>query len=249
MSGALLDLPPYTIRENPKAKRVILKISAQHGLTVVIPKGFRRQDIPAILQAKKEWISRTWRRLAKAAAMPAPRRELPHVIVLAAIGQEVAVAYEPGPSGELVLHQEQPQLIVIRGDLQVPEEGAALLQQWLRHQGRRHLLPWLQGLSAATNLRCRRVQIRGQQSRWGSCSGRGTISLNYNLLFLRPALVRYLLLHELCHTVHLNHSPAFYALLATWVPDYLKLRQEMRQSWLQIPWWASCPGQGSGPPR
>lgn len=249
MTSAVQDLPPYTIRENPRAKRVIVKISAQHGLVVVIPKGCRRQDIPAILQAKQAWISRTWRRLAEAAAGPAPRRELPHVIVLAAIGQEVAVTYEPGPPGELALLQVQPQQIVIQGDLQVPEEGASLLKKWLRHQGRRHLLPWLQELSVATSLRYRRVQIRGQKSRWGSCSAQGTISLNYNLLFLRPALVRYLMFHELCHTVHLNHSPAFYALLASWVPDYLKLRQEMRQAWLQIPWWASGSGQESGPPH
>ncbi|MGQ9922229.1 MAG: M48 family metallopeptidase [Desulfobacca sp.] len=233
------DLPPCTVRENPRAKRLILKISAQHGLVVVIPPGFPRQDLPAILNAKEEWITRTWRRLA--AAPPSPARLLPQAIELAAIGQEVAVVYEPGSPGKLALFQMQPQQIVIRGAGVCSEDVAPLLQKWLQHQGRRHLLPWLKELSAATNLQCRRVQIRGQKSRWGSCSARGTISLNYNLLFLRPAMVRYLLLHELCHTVHLNHSPEFYALLGTWVPDYQRLRREMRQAWQQIPWWALYP--------
>ncbi len=238
MTAGVQDLPSYTIRESSRAKRVILKISRLHGLVVVIPKGFQKENIPRIIQEKQEWLARACRRLAEAAPVPEPRWQLPHVIALAAIGQEVAVTYEPGPAGELALCKVQQHQIIMRGALSVPEDGASLLKKWLQYQGRRHLLPWLQELSVATDLRGRRVQIRGQKSRWGSCSGRGTISLNYNLLFLRPALVRYVLLHELCHTVHLNHSPEFYALLGTWAPDYRSLRRELRQAWPQIPWWA-----------
>jgi predicted metal-dependent hydrolase len=82
-----------------------------------------------------------------------------------------------------------------------------------------------------------RGQIRGQRTRWGSCSGRGTISLNWHLLFLTPAEVRYVLLHELCHTIELNHSPRFWQLLSQHQPDSDSLRQGMRRAWQELPAW------------
>jgi hypothetical protein len=82
-----------------------------------------------------------------------------------------------------------------------------------------------------------RGQIRGQRTRWGSCSGRGTISLNWHLLFLTPEQVRYVLLHELCHTVELNHSPRFWRLLQQHQPDSEVLRQVMRRAWQDLPAW------------
>ena len=75
------------------------------------------------------------------------------------------------------------------------------------------------GAAAAWSLRgelnysVERVVIRCQRTRWGSCSTRGTVSLNCSLVFLRPEVVRYLFMHELAHTRHMNHSPGFWRLV------------------------------------
>lgn len=74
----------------------------------------------------------------------------------------------------------------------------------------------------------RRVVIRNQKTRWGSCSRRGTLSFNYRILDLSPALVDYLIVHELCHLQEMNHSPRFWALVAREVPDYRAARQALR---------------------
>jgi hypothetical protein len=81
------------------------------------------------------------------------------------------------------------------------------------------------------------VSIRGQRSRWGSCSATGDISLNYQLLFLPPHLVRHVLVHELCHTVELNHSSRFWKTVARFEPGLVQLREEMRRSWSHVPGW------------
>ncbi len=137
---------------------------------------------------------------------------------------------------ELTQHQEGS--LRISGCCTDVEACGDLLKRWLQQQGRLHLIPWLQHLSSETGLGFHKVQIRSQKSRWGSCSSRGTISLNCQLLFLRPELVRSLIIHELCHTVHLNHSARFYQLWTDFVPNCQELRAEMQRARQLLPWWS-----------
>jgi hypothetical protein len=232
------NLPPFTIRESPRAKRVTLKVSVRHGLEVVIPPGFSRRQVIQFLHSKQDWIQQAFRKIQAAAAPLDQPRELPTTIHFPAVNLIFTVAYAffAQPGLELVHHD--PVNLQISGNTRDLAAGRNLLQRWLQHQGRVHLIPWLARLSSEIGFACRRVQIRNQKTRWGSCSSLGTISLNQNLLFLRPPLVRYLLIHELCHTVHLNHSASFYRLLAQFSPDYQTLRTELRQSRPHLPWWA-----------
>ena len=78
------------------------------------------------------------------------------------------------------------------------------------------------------NLFPNRIAIRNTKSRWGSCSKRGNLNFNYRIVFLPPALADYLVVHELCHLGEFNHSPKFWNLVAVAVPDYKKLRKELR---------------------
>ncbi|HXV97711.1 MAG TPA: M48 family metallopeptidase, partial [Anaerolineae bacterium] len=99
------------------------------------------------------------------------------------------------------------------------------------------LVSWLTEMSRIENLPFKRAAIRGQKSRWGSCSSTGTISLNYKLLFLPVSLVRYVLIHELCHTRYLNHSKKFWSLVKQKEPAYKAAQIELRAAWRYVPGW------------
>lgn len=77
--------------------------------------------------------------------------------------------------------------------------------------------------------RFNRVSIRNQRTRWGSCSSNKNLSFNYRLLYLPEYLREYVVVHELCHLQEMNHSPAFWKLVAETIPDYKERRADLKQ--------------------
>lgn len=74
-----------------------------------------------------------------------------------------------------------------------------------------------------------KVSIRSQKTRWGSCSSKGALSFNYKIALLPPELAEYLVVHELCHLGEMNHSPRFWKLVGKAVPEYARLRKDLRK--------------------
>lgn len=228
------DLPQYTLKESQRAKHVRLKITAESGLVITIPAGFPKRKIPHILREKQAWIERHLNQLAQRLAEDFP----PQQLHLQAIQQEWQIHYAPAMSdARVVLKPHDAQCLSISGDHNDPEALKQVLRRWLQHMGKTHLRPWLFELSESTHLPIQKITIRGQKTRWGSCSSRGNINLNYKLLFLPPAQARYVMLHELAHTQHMNHSPAYWQFLQTLEPQALILDKAMNQAWKHVPVW------------
>lgn len=78
-------------------------------------------------------------------------------------------------------------------------------------------------------LEYRRITVRNQKARWGSCSREGVLSFNYRLYFLPQSLLDYVVVHEICHLQEMNHSKRFWALVAKTCPDHILLRRELRK--------------------
>jgi predicted metal-dependent hydrolase len=235
-----MDLPHnYTVRISPRAKYVRLQLSALEGLVIVVPRGFDQRLIPGLLAEKRTWLERAWKRLqaGQGRATPAPQDKLPATLSLRAIGEVWRVEYHATSVGHVAARERAGHRLLLAGRIGDRQACIAALRRWLSRKAHEHLEPWLAQVGHEGGFKWRRVIIRAQRTRWASCSTSGSISLSVKLLFLPPELVRYVLLHELCHTVEPNHSPRFWALLQRHDPDCMLRRKEMRAAGRLAPAW------------
>ncbi|KAM3098766.1 M48 family metallopeptidase [Phormidesmis sp. 146-35] len=237
--GQLTALPDYKIRESLKAKHVSLRMSVQGGLEVIIPKGFDQSRIPEILQHKQSWIEKTIGRLEEQRQQLALEvsHALPDELNLRATAQLWQVDYVPTSASRITLTEKSKSRLILKGCTQNEEACKSLLQQWLSHKAYQRLVPWLWSVSQELQLPFNKASVRGQKTLWASCSYQKNISLNYKLLFLPPHLVRYVLIHELCHTIHLNHSVQFWDLVLAKEANYEALDRELRKCSHYVPGW------------
>ncbi len=178
-------------------------------------------------------------RVAKYRALfPSAAWEVPERITFPAIQRTWLVEKRPEATSRVTVRERKDGVLQVSGNVGHAAVCGAALQRWWLRQGRKHLVPLLHDVGRETGQSFARASVRRQRSRWGSCSRRKAISLNAKLLFLDPALVRYVMIHELCHTREMNHAPSFWRLVQKECPDFRELRKAIHQAWRIIPSWA-----------
>jgi len=233
-------LPEYTVRESTRAKHVRLRVSTHDGLVVVVPNGFDRAQIPGILVEKKRWLNRAMTEVDRRREVMEPADELPERIALRAIGEDWTVERQECEASSVRTTEHVDNRLLVRGVIDTPDVWRPALRRWVVGKAKQSLVPWLEAVAEERGFQVGRVSIRCQKTRWGSHSKRGTISLNAQLLFVPPQLVRYVFLHELCHSVHLDHSARFWNLLRQHEPQTDRLRKELRAAWRYVPGWSTA---------
>ena len=233
-------LPPYTIRVSQRARRVRLTVTAREGLVVTVPRTWRG-DADEVVRSKAAWATNALASVADRRARVEGGAEtlLPHVIELRMAGETWPVHYrQTGAAGVRAIPVGGT--LEVRGDINDAEACLAALSRWLDRTSRDLLLPHLALASAESNVPYASARVRRQRTRWGSCSSRGTISLNRGLVFLPEHLVTALMLHELAHTRVLNHSVRFWDVLAQLDPTYEMHRAALRDATRLVPAWADA---------
>ena len=220
---------PFAVRISPRARRLTARVHVGGRVEIVVPVGVHAHAVRDFVQRFTPWIDR---KVAAMRCFVAPAEPVPPAVEFAFSGEHLAVEWRRGPVRKL--EQDSGRILV-----QAPDDSAAraLLQRWLKSAADERLTPRLLELAAELKYSVSRVSIRCQRTRWGSCSTRGTVSLNCSLVFLRPEVVRYLFIHELAHTKHMNHSASFWRLVEKLEPDYRQLDRELLAGWRTVPAW------------
>jgi predicted metal-dependent hydrolase len=220
---------PFAVRVSPRARRLTARVYVGGRVEIVVPIGVNAHTVRDFVQRFTPWIDR---KVAAMQCFAAPSEPVPAIIEFAFTGEKFAVEWRKGSKRRLA--QAEGRIMLQAAD----ETGArTLLQSWLKRAAFERLAPGLMQLADELNCPVARVSIRSQRTRWGSCSTRGTVSLNCSLLFLAWEVVRYLFIHELAHTKHMNHSASFWRLVEKIEPDYRRLDRDLLAGWRTVPGW------------
>lgn len=226
------DWPPtYTIKRHWRARHVKMSYSRAHGLEITVPLRFSKKHLPAIIEENKDWIVK--QKQIYGQITPVTR---PTDIAFAAFQQTWSVHYfqtDKRPRIKSLANHG----IILSGDIEEISVCVDKLTAWVKQQAKTLLTGYFRELAAQMGLIYLDVTVRSQTTLWGSCSQDKSIRLNYKLIFLPESLMRHIMIHELCHTRHMNHSDKFWQLVAHYDQDWKQHRKAMKRADDFIPAW------------
>lgn len=180
------------------------------GITLTLPLRYPLSDALAFVDSKADWIVRARERVRK-------KESLPRIILPPFRSRLHELKFETGGKPGFRISKGETRVCLSPDWAPEGNQAQQLIKQAVTETFRaeaKQLLPArVAGLAARHGLKYTGLAFRNTVSRWGSCSSRNSISLSVNLMLLPDHLIDYIILHELCHTVHKNHGPKFHALL------------------------------------
>jgi len=230
---------PVAVRVSVRARGIVLRLLPGRGLEVVAPEGVGPAHLIQAVEARLDWIAAACDRLAAEGELPGsgatPPR--PSQLVMTAFSRQWRISYLDKDRPGCAATVRGPDALVLSGDVDDAVAVSAALHEFCRNRGGELLRAALAEVSRTSGLSYSGVTIRAQRTRWGSCTAKGRINLNFSLIFLPWELCRLVLLHELCHTVELNHSARFWALLERHAPGCQKLDARLNSARHYLPLW------------
>ncbi len=207
----------YQVRRSDRARRVRVTVDAVRGVEVVLPRRAPEREAAAAIRELRPWIERRVAELAGARAAVAARGDtVPY------LGQTLALVTDPRRRSRVVRRGDA--LLVPAGSERVPA-----LERWYRRAARAEIEPRLERACELAGTSYTALTIRGQRTRWASCSRSGAMSFNWRLLLAPEAVLDYVIWHEVCHLEVMDHSKRFWRLVAGRSPGY---REQVR--WLKV---------------
>jgi len=211
---------PLRIVENTRARRLTLRIDpGGQGLRVTVPPGIPAREVDRFIDRHQGWLEA---RLAKVPDKPQvrpgvkiPVRGVPHLIL-----------HEPSKRGSVTVAEVngQPALIVHGERTHLPRRVA----DFLKREAKKDIDALVAKHTATIGRKAKAVRFKDTTSRWGSCTSDGTLSFSWRIMMAKPAVIDYLVAHEVAHLKEMNHGPNFWKLCQDLCP-----RTEEAKAWLK----------------
>lgn len=208
------DTYNYTLQRQHR-KTVQIELTAAATLVIKAPSHIAWDEIRLLLQQKADWLRERTIQLQKKPAPPA----LQNGSALLYKGRYLALQASASQRKPAVNLRENSLCVNLYQE-ESPVQLKALLLCWYRQQAatalRQRTIFWCDKIGTTVH----KVTLKDQKTRWGSCSSLGNINYNWRIIMAPAETLDYLVIHELCHRIHLNHSPAFWQLVQKYSPAY-----------------------------
>ncbi|WP_180168549.1 M48 family metallopeptidase [Acinetobacter sp. YH01003] len=221
----LSDLPEIQITPHAKATRLRLRVEPNQ-IRLTVPKYCTQRQIQDFLQQSEQWMIETWHKQQTQQGLV--QRELPNQLSLFNLPEPLNIHYHT-QKHSFILDLKQHCLWVS------DRQPAAYLKAFVIAYAKQMLPIYLQTVSHEIALPFKQCAIRQPKTRWGSCSTQQHIMLNSALVLFPEQIVRYVAVHELAHTRHFDHSPAFWVEVQRHDAHYLQHRKQLKTT--SLPWW------------
>ncbi len=205
----------YKLHLSRRAKNIQLQINQEGELQLVLPYRYRKIDHNSFIRSKTDWILKHLR-----------NKQTKNFLYF---GNKIIIK----PNYDLfeVKTQYHFKNDILSINISSDENPSLKLiyQNWLYERAVEYIPSRAMELANTYSFNPKRISIRRQKTRWGSCSESGVISINYKLMMLRKELIDYIIIHELCHLIELNHSKKFWNLVVDIISNFIELRKELRR--------------------
>jgi predicted metal-dependent hydrolase len=221
---------PYTIVRKPRRRSVTLSISPRNHLTVTVPKSFSDSQVEKFIAQQSRWIEKKIRRNRILGALYPPKK-YQNGDCFTYLGQSYRLEVAEAERRSIQIIEDR--LRVEASPLEIlgnrEENVASIVQAWYEGMALQTLRERVAFYEERMGLRSKAVRVRTLASQWGSCAVTGHLCFNSRLVMAPLEVVDYVVVHELSHLVHHNHSPRFWGLVAAFIPDYHKRRKWLRE--------------------
>jgi len=214
----------YILKRSSRSRYLRLEIRPGAGLLVTAPKNMDMAVIEGFIEKKHNWIVtklNKYNRAVRSATEP-----MEDGITTSYLGNRVTVVIQHKEDKPAMVRLEKDRLLVNLNHS--GEEPAVMIDNWYRFQMNVMLKEKLEFWSNRMQLKYSGFSIRGQRTRWGSCSRKGNLSFNWKLIKTPEEVMDYVIIHELAHIREMNHSARFWKLVAQYCPEYKLYRRWLR---------------------
>ncbi len=212
-SEMLLDgkIIAYRVKRSPRSSHARLEIRADTGLTVILPRSYPLSRVHGIITDKQRWVK------GKLELLSRGRLAYETAGVCRYLGRTLKVVTSPG-------HHPGAQPEILDDELIFARESddghSAGVERWLRKQAGTIVKEMAEKNALKIGVNFKVLRLRSARTRWGSCSPGGALNFNWKLVMFPPAVMEYVVVHELCHLKEMNHSKSFWALVEIHCPDW-----------------------------
>ena len=216
----------YDLRKTDR-KSVECRVG-EDGVVVFAPLRMPARDADRFVEERIDWILEATARIEQHKNQARERLEnaMQDGTIVSIEGKEYALRLLPGASNSIRLTEQTIEIAGADSDAETVREA---LRRFLIDRAMERVKERVGHFSGIIGKRPGRVTLREQKTKWGSCSSRGNLNFNWKLIMAPPGALDYVVVHELCHMIELNHSPAFWALVEKYMPDWREWKQYLDQ--------------------
>lgn len=223
----------YTVRESNRAKRISLRVHGEKGVEVVYPTSMKRPKARKFLRENMDWLLKTLHKMENKKSN-VYHRQYKHGETLPYLGEDITLNLIQRTHGTDMSFKFIDKILDVSLPPDIdPSDTDAIqyaVESFYRGQAKWYITNRTIDIAEELGFKFNRIFIKNQKTKWGSCSSNNNLNFNLRLMMASPEAIDYIIIHELCHLTHMNHSKQFWNLVGKHCPDYPQWREWFKEN-------------------